>query len=123
MTSEERELLIQLNKRVEQLEFRESLIIDGSNTSRILLDYNITHPQYIHIMDIMDEYREKISKNEEVNSALFETKILNVVNEGLVTKDIRADYHFCEYIAKSFMEDGRWSEVFPALYGDSPKYQ
>lgn len=33
------------------------------------------------------------------------------------------DYHFCEYLAKAFMEDERWEEVFPALYGHLPKYQ
>ena len=28
----------------------------------------------------------------------------------------------CEYLARAFMDEGRWDEVFPALYGDMPKY-
>jgi len=28
----------------------------------------------------------------------------------------------CEEIAKNFMLDGRWEEVFMKLYGDMPKY-
>ncbi len=30
---------------------------------------------------------------------------------------------FCEYLAQSFMEDGRWEEVFATLYGEMPKYK
>ena len=32
------------------------------------------------------------------------------------------EYHFCEYVAKEFMEDRRWEEVFHEIYGSFPKY-
>lgn len=38
-------------------------------------------------------------------------------------KNLKYDYHFAETIAQAFMEDGRWKEVFPALYGGMSKYQ
>lgn len=28
----------------------------------------------------------------------------------------------CEELAKGFMEEGRWEEVFKSLYGDMTKY-
>jgi len=33
------------------------------------------------------------------------------------------DKLLCESLAQSFMEDGRWEEVFPALYGSMLKYK
>lgn len=32
------------------------------------------------------------------------------------------EYHFCEFVAKDFMEDRRWEEVFVVLYGGFAKY-
>lgn len=106
-----------LEVRIEQLEFRQKLMLSDTNVNRLLLDYDITSSQYKDIMDIMDSFRKKISSGDKISHIEFENKILNVVDK----KNI--DYHFCEYIAKAFMEDDRWDEVFPALYGDMPKYK
>ena len=46
----------------------------------------------------------------------FENKLYAIVPEH------DGDYHMCEELAKGFMDDGRWEEVFMALYGDMPKY-
>lgn len=107
----------ELQQKVLHLEFRQDLLMCDTNTNRVLLDYNITKEQYESIMDVMDEIRDKLSKNpKEVNNADFETKVEAIVNR-------QGDYHFCEYIAKAFMDDDRWEEVFQALYGDMPKYK
>ena len=108
----------ELEKRINHLEFRQSLILDKSNTTSLLLDYDITQSQYKKIMDIMDEYRKEIGQKKEVNHSSFETKILDAVDNR---EDM--DYHFCEYIAMAFMKDRRWEEVFPKLYGDMQKYK
>lgn len=105
-----------LEKRIEQLEFRQTLMLSDSNVNRLLLDYNITQVQYTSIMDVMDQCRKELGNNKEINHGKFENDILKIVNRHDV------DYHFCEYIAKAFMDDDRWEEVFPALYGDMPKY-
>ncbi|NFL41800.1 DUF1878 domain-containing protein [Clostridium botulinum] len=106
----------ELEKRVKQLEFRQTLMLSDTNTNRLLLDYNITQSQYKSIMDIMDTFRKEIGSGKKVSHNEFENSILKIVNRY----DI--DYHFCEYIAKAFMDDERWEEVFPALYGDMAKY-
>jgi hypothetical protein len=59
----------------------------------------------------------KIAKGEEVNHGAFETEIIGICNRRGI------EYHFCEIITKVFMEDRRWEEVFPAWYGDMPKYK
>lgn len=114
-----------LEARVAQLEFREELLRYETNINGVLLDYNITHEQYIKIMDIMDEMRNCIDSNIEVSNADFENKIINIFGGDIeaARRDIPIEYHFCESVARSFMEDGRWEEVFPALYGDMQKYQ
>ena len=60
---------------------------------------------------------EKLDNRESINHPEFEAKIYEIVPEH------QGDYHMCVYIARSFMEERRWEEVFPALYGDMPKYR
>ena len=114
-----------LEERVSQLEFREELIRNKDNIGEVLLDYNVNHEQYIKIMDLMDDTRNHIDNHEEVSSAEFETKLINIFggDREAAQRNVPIEYHFCESVAKAFMEDGRWEEVFPALYGDLPKYQ
>ncbi len=105
-----------IEERLDYIEFRQTLLFDNDSVSRLLFEYEITHNEYIKIMDLMDDYRTKIGNGESVNSGTFETQIYQIVPSR------QSDYHFCEYISKSFMDEGRWEEVFPALYGDNPKY-
>lgn len=107
----------QLEKRVEQLEFRQTLMLSNNNINRLLLDYNIRQTEYKDIMDAMDDFRKNIENGKKVSHIDFESRVLDLLGRDNV------DYHFCEYIAKAFMDDGRWDEVFPSLYGDMPKYK
>lgn len=104
-----------LNDRINFLEFRLELLAENSNISNLLFECKITHSQYVGIMDLMDELRDKIDNHEDVHHYEFEAGIERITGNH--------DYHFAEMVAKAFMEDGRWEEVFPALYGDMPKYK
>lgn len=104
-----------LSNKIDFLEFRLELLAEGSNISSLLFECKVTHSQYVKIMDLMDEQRDKIDKGQKVDNAEFETRIEEITGNR--------DYHFAELIAKEFMEDGRWEEVFPALYGDMAKYK
>jgi hypothetical protein len=107
-----------LKDKIEHLEFKQQLLFNNSNIDRLLFEYDIEKEDYTQIMNIMDKFREQIEeKNERISHVEFENEILNLIGRENI------DYHFCEYIAKAFMEDGRWEEVFPALYGHMPKYQ
>ncbi len=98
-----------MSEKIDFLEFRLELLAEGSNVSALLFECNVTRSQYLKIMDLMDEQRAKIDKGERVNNTDFETRIAEITS--------KRDYHFAELVAKAFMEDGRWDEVFPALYG------
>ncbi len=104
-----------LYEKIDFLEFRLELLAEGSNVSSLLFECKITQPQYVKIMDLMDEQRDKIDNGQKVSNTEFETRITEITGNR--------DYHFAELIAKAFMEDGRWDEVFPALYGDMNKYK
>lgn len=107
-----------LQDKIEHLEFKQQLLFNNSNVDRLLFEYDIEKEDYTQIMNIMDEFRKKIENNDErVSHIEFENKILELVGQDSI------DYHFCEYLAKAFMEDGRWEEVFPTLYGNMPKYK
>lgn len=106
-----------LEKRIEQLEFRQTLMLSDTNINRLLLDYNIRQSEYRGIMDIMDDFRKNFENGKKISHIDFESRVLNLLGRDDV------DYHFCEYIAKAFMDDERWDEVFPILYGDMPKYK
>ncbi|WP_283721439.1 DUF1878 domain-containing protein [Clostridium perfringens] len=105
-----------VNERLDFLEFRQDLLFENSNVSRFLFETRTTREQYNAIMDIMDEYRDMIDNGQEVSHHSFERRIYDVI--GCV-----GDYHFCEGIAKAFMEDSRWTEVFINLYGNMDKYK
>lgn len=105
-----------LEQRVNMLEFKVQLLSEKTNTSEILLEYDISKDQYNKIMDLMDEIRKNLSDGNKVTSSIFENKIYEIIGKD-------GDYHFCEAIAKAFMEDNRWEEVFSTLYGNLPKYK
>ena len=107
----------ELQKRVDFLEFRLELLAENTNVTRLLFERKINQEQYRLIMDLMDNYRNKIDKKEKVNHHTFEQEIYSII------RDNEGDYHLCEAIAQAFMEDGRWEEVFPELYGNMPKYK
>lgn len=94
------------------------------NIENLFKEYNITKVEQEKIMDVMDTYRDRISKGINVSHAEFESDIIDVFGGSIqaMTHSPVIEYHFCEFVAKDFMEDGRWEEVFPALYGHFPKY-
>ncbi len=106
-----------LEERVEQLEFQVQLLFTNTDLDRFLFETNVTNKQYKQLMDLMEAYRKKIDDGQEVHHGTFEEEV------GRIVPEHNYDYHFCEQIARLFMEDGRWAEVFPALYGDMPKFQ
>ena len=105
-----------IEDRLDFIEFRQQLLFDNDELSRLLFEYQITQAEYRAIMDLMDELRSKIDNHQDVYSSEFEHRIYEIV------PSCHGDYHFCEFIGRAFYEDGRWEEVFPALYGSSPKY-
>lgn len=106
----------ELEDRISMLEFKIQLLSENTNTSRLLFEYNMTNLQYKRLMDLMDGFRKEIDSKNEVYHGTFEQKVYAITGK-------EGDYHFCESLAQSFMEDGRWEEVFPALYGDMKKYE
>lgn len=120
MSNEERIAILEeknrdLRDRIEFLEFKFELLFDNSDSCRYFIERNFTREQYNQVMDLMDILREKIDRKEEVSSIDYESEITKINND--------CDYHDAEIIAKLFMEEGRWEEVFPALYGNSMKYK
>ena len=95
-----------------------------ANIERLFKEYNVTKDEQRKIMDVMDKYREQISDGISVSHAEFENDIISVFGGYLpaTRRNPAIEYHFCEFVAKNFMEDRRWEEVFPALYGDFVKY-
>ena len=87
-------------------------------------EYKVTKSEQRKIMDVMDKYRSKIDNGLPVSNAEFESDIISIFGGSIsaMKHEPAIEYHFCEFVAKDFMEDGRWEEVFPALYGNVPKY-
>jgi len=106
-----------IEERLDFIEFRQQLLFENNDVSRLLFEYNVTKQQYNAVMDIFDEYRNKIEAGESVSHGAYEQKIYEVVPQH------NGNYHFAEFLAQTLHEDGRWTEVFEALYGDMPKFQ
>lgn len=95
-----------------------------ANIERTFREYNITKDEQWKIMDVMDKYRERIANGVSVSHVEYENDIISIFGGDIsaMRHTPAIEYHFCEFVAKAFMEDRRWEEVFPALYGDFPKY-
>ena len=103
-------------ERIAQLEFQVELLFNNTEIDRLFFESKITREQYRAIMDLMDKFRSKLDAGESVHHYDFEHAIYAIVPA------YDGDYHFCESIAKLFAANHQWDEVFPALYGDMPKY-
>ena len=110
----------ELEQKVEDLEFRINLIAVKSHVNQVLYEYNVSQAEYSALMDLMDEVRTALDHHNEYTHGNFEARIKQIFPNR---DDPKNDYHFAEKIAQAFMEDGRWDEVFPALYGNEPKYR
>ena len=106
----------EIMERLDFIEFRQELMFSNTDLDRSLIEYKITREQYRAIMDLMDEYRNLIGNGKECSNGGFEQRMYEILPER------HGDYHMCEEIAKNFMLDGRWEEVFMNLYGDMLKY-
>lgn len=95
-----------------------------ANIDRVFKEYKITQTEQKQIMDVMDSYREKLDRGISISHSDFENDIISIFGGDIpaMKHSPAIEYHFCEYVAKGFMEDKRWEEVFPALYGSFPKY-
>lgn len=105
-----------LEKRIEQLEFQMELLFGNSKTERFIYESGLTRAEYKALMDLMDRYREKIDSKETISHSEFENEVYRLIPK------IKGDYHFCELSTQLFAEDGRWTEVFTTLYGSMTKY-
>ena len=105
-----------IEDRVALLEFQVELLFNNSPLDRFVFESKITREKYTAIMNLMDSIRNKLDNGKSVHHYTFEGSIYEIIPEK------NGDYHFCELIAKLFAEEGQWEEVFPALYGNMPKY-
>lgn len=110
----------ELKKEVEYLNFRIGLVASKTHVNQILYEYDVNQIQYNAIMDVMDDVRKELDAHRKYDHATFEQRIKEIFPDR---DDPRYDYHFAEDIARAFMEDGRWEEVFPSLYGNVPKFK
>lgn len=108
---------MELEERLDFIEFRMDLLRDGTEFCKYLYDCKITRNQLSDLYNIMDYCREKIDNGEEISSAEYELKVLDVVDNRAL------DYHFCESFAELLWKEKRYAEVFPALYGKAQKFQ
>ena len=105
-----------IEERIEQLEFQLELLFENRGIDRLFFESKITRAQFLHIADLMDYVSAKICNGEEVSKDFFEDEILSIVPQK------RGDYHFSELIAKCWYDEHQWPEVFEYFYGDLPKY-
>lgn len=111
---------VKLREEVEFLKFRIDLIASRTHTNQVLYEYNVNRTQYNAIMDLMDDVRKELDEHRDYNRVTFEERMRKIFPDRDAPRN---DYHFAEDITQAFMEDGRWEEVFPALYGDMPKFK
>ncbi|PDZ33722.1 DUF1878 domain-containing protein [Bacillus toyonensis] len=101
---------LELEERLAFIEFRQQLLFENTRTSRLLFEYEVTQEQYRAIMDIMQDHRDKISRNETISQHGFEQAIYEVIPR------LRGNYNFAEGITRTLHEEGRWAEIFETLY-------
>ncbi len=106
-----------IEERLDFIEFRMDLLREGTELSKFLYDHNVTKSKIDQLYDTMDYFREQIDAGKSVSSGDYEYRILKIMD------DKKVDYHFCESFARILWEDGRYEEVFETLYKGFPKFE
>lgn len=108
-----------LEERLDFIEFRQQLLFENTDFTRLVFEYNLTREQLDAVYDVFDNYRSRIDngESESVHHGAFEQAIYSAVPEH------DGNYHFAEGIAQVLHEERRYQEVFETLYGDMPKFQ
>lgn len=106
-----------IEERLDFIEFRMGLLREGTDFSILLYDHNVTRSQRDQLYKVMDYFRKQIDAGENVSSSDYENKVLQIIGDKCV------DYHFCESLAKALWEEERYEEVFETLYKDFPKFK
>ncbi|UZJ78755.1 DUF1878 domain-containing protein [Fictibacillus sp. KU28468] len=107
----------ELEQRLDFIEFRQRLLFTNSEVDRVLFDHDVTREQYSRILDLFDTLRSSCDIGEKISSVHYESEIYKIVPHR------NHNYHFAEEVAQSLHEEGRYEEVFEALYGHAPKFQ
>ncbi|RXZ00848.1 DUF1878 domain-containing protein [Fictibacillus sp. S7] len=107
----------ELLERLDFIEFRQRLLFDNTDLDRLFFEYEITRKQSKEILNLFASMRKSLEENNELSDMRYESDIYEIVPH------LKGDYHFAEFVAKHLHEDGRYQEVFEALYSDNPKYK
>lgn len=86
------------------------------NIERVRETFHISDKAFSKVMDLMDEVRAAIKAGKGYDHYIFEHKMRQIVVAPV--GDPEYDYHMAIEIAEAFGLDGRWTEVYPALYKD-----
>ena len=109
--------MINMEERLDFIEFRMDLLREGTEFSKFIYDCNITNKQLSEIYDVLNDVQDKIDNGVDVSSCEYESRILDIVDRR------KLDYHFCESIVELLWREDCYSDVFPALYKDSMKFK
>lgn len=107
----------ELEQRLDFIEFRQQLLFDNDDYSRLLFEFNVTREQRDAIYDLFDRIREQLDNGETVHHGGYEQSIYEIVPHH------EHNYHFAESIAQTLHGQDRYTEAFEALYGHMPKFQ
>lgn len=105
-----------IEERIELLEFKQQLLFENTEYSRLLFEYNITREQNQAINNLFQDYRTRLEIGKTINSGLYEQEIYRIIPQQY------GNYQFAESVAQLSHAEGRWEEIFEALYSDSPKF-
>lgn len=107
----------ELLDRLDLIEFRQELLFENTDYARLLYDNKVTREQKDNISELFSSLRNSLDNGEEImSSSNYESKIYEIVPHR------NHNYHFAENIARVLHKEGRYEEVFVALYGDNPKF-
>lgn len=92
---------------------------DTRDVMTVCKDYNVTVEELNSVKTIFDDYFRKFMSGQQVERTSFSDSIGAVLPNltGIIVT------YFAENIAKAFLHEGKWTDLFWALYGDIPKYK
>ena len=106
-----------LSEFVAFIAFRQTLLFWNDTPSRFVFEMQLTGDEYYNILALLDDYRDKISRGEKVQSADFEEQVRKIAP---ITEQ---NSRFCEVLTHAFYTEKKWEEVFETLYGHMPQYR
>lgn len=106
-----------LFKEIENIKFKQELLFENSEFTRILFEVDCTRTQRDELINLLDSLDKKDMNNEKIAHGSYEQAIYEIFPQH------KYNYHFAENLVIALYKEGNYREMIKGLYGHQRKFE